>query len=329
MNHCLSLLHNQVCTRLEASHSLAPWCLTTHTPSSFPLVATTARQTPHLCALLPLAGATPECSPRGNRAWPFLSPSSSPSNPLAPCFIPLEFSFCKALTLFVKGHMLLPSSQDTSILPVLTFLFARVSHVLSPFFLWPHGPCCIASPRGCVCPLMVVDMPLGELCGWACAICTRLSLPVHLPCVPSCTLFFLHLKIIVSFQQSHMHPPCTLLHTYPHSHLVWPSTSGSTSRFLLALTLLSFVLWSILGPHSQSSSIRVFPSVLYFSEGKKGEEMGAGLGSCLQWVVGEKPDQRKAPLTVEAEDGPVWREMVSFLHCGVLGKGAPQISINQ
>jgi len=73
----------------------------------------------------------------------------------------------------------------------------------------------------------------------------------------------------------------------------------------------------------------VFPSVLYFSEGKIGEEMGAGWGSSLQWVVGEKPDQRKAPLTVEVEDGPGWQEMVSFLHCGVLGEGAPQISINQ
>ena len=219
------------------------------------------------------------CSHRGNRAWPFLSPSSSPSNPLAPCLIPLEFSFCKALTLFVKGHMLLPSSQHTSVLPVLTLLFARVSHVLSPFFLWPHVPCCIASPHGCVCPLMVMHMPLGELCGWACAICTRLSLPVHLPRVPSCTLFFLHLKIIVFFQQSHMHPPYTLLHTFPHSHLVWPSPSGSTSRFLLALTLLSFALWSIPvhthNPPLQECSLRFCIFLRARREKKWGQVWGA------------------------------------------------------
>lgn len=33
------------------------------------------------------------------------------------------------------------------------------------------------------------------------------------------------------------------------------------------------------------------------------------MGSCFQWIFGENPDQRKAPLTVEMEDGPVGREV--------------------
>lgn len=154
----------------------------------------------------------------GNRAWPFLSPSSSPSNPLAvhtaTRFVPLEFSFCKALFLSrLTCSFPLPNTHLSS-------LFS-----LSCLHMWFHmcslhpscGHMCPAvfpSLTAACAPLMVMDMPLGELCGWACAICTCPGLSVHLPCVPSCTLFFLHLKIVF-FQQSHMHPPCTLSHTFP------------------------------------------------------------------------------------------------------------------
>lgn len=66
--------------------------------------------------------------------------------------------------------------------------------------------------------------------------------------------------------------------------------------------------------HTQNRPLpRVLPLVLCFSGGKKGEEMGAGLGSCFQWIFGENPDQRKAPLTVEMEDGPMGREVASLL----------------
>lgn len=55
--------------------------------------------------------------------------------------------------------------------------------------------------------------------------------------------------------------------------------------------------------------------------------MGAGLGSCFQWIFGENPDQRKAPLTVEMEDGPVGREVASLLHCGVSwGRSSPNLN---
>ncbi|KAB0402867.1 hypothetical protein E2I00_019814, partial [Balaenoptera physalus] len=84
------------------------------------------------------------------------------------------------------------------------------------------------------------------------------SLPSRL-CVP------------LSWSWSHMHPPCTLLRTFPQF------------TFGVAVHILSV-------------------------SHLKGEEMGAGLGSCFQWIFGENPDQRKALLTVEMEDGPMGRK---------------------
>ena len=190
----------------------------------------------------------------GNRAWPFLSPSSSPSTPWPSTqphvFAPLEFSFCKALFLSrLTCSFPLPNTHLSSLFSLVCT--CGFTCALSTLPVGHTCPAVFPSLMAACAPLMVMDMPLGELCGCACAICTCPSLSVHLPCVPSWTLFFLHLKIVF-FQQSHMHPPCTLSHTFPQ----FPSGGAIHIWVYITLTLLSFALWSTLGPHSKSSSIK-------------------------------------------------------------------------
>jgi hypothetical protein len=104
---------------------------------------------------------------------------------------------------------------------------------------------------------------------------------------------------------------------FPPSHICWDHPYPvliivSAQTFLLSLLHSS----STLSLYSQSS----FP---------KRKEMGAGLGSCFQWIVGENPDQKKALLTVGMDR---WTygvgSGVPFTLC-CFREGAPQISINQ
>lgn len=221
----------------------------------------------------------------------------------------------------------------------LTHIYPRCSH----FLVCTCGFTCALSTLPVATRALLYSLPSWRrvplswswICPWERCVGGRVPF-VHVqvylctcpvcPCVPSS---FCTLKLCSSSRAICTHPAhCHTLS--PDFHLVGPSTSGSTSHSVSARTHPA-LLCALEHPRSTLKVLlyKVLPSVLYFSEGRKGEEMGTGLGSCLQWVVGENPEQRKAPLTLEAEDGPVWWEMVSFLHCGVLGEGSPQISINQ
>lgn len=269
----------------------------------------------------------------GNRAWPFLSPSSSPSTPWPSTqphvFVPLEFSFCKALFLSrLTCSFPLPNTHLSSLFSLLVCT-CETTCALSTL------PVATRALLYSLPSWWRVPLSWSWICPWESCVGVRVPF-VHVqvylctcPVCPHVPSSFCTLKLGSSSRAICTHPAhCHTLS--PNSHLVGPSTSGSTSHSVSARTHPA-LLCALEHPWSTLKVLlyKVLPLVLYFSEGRKGEEMGTGLGSCLQWVVGENPDQRKAPLTLEAEDGPVWWEMVSFLHCGVLGEGSPQISINQ
>lgn len=83
--------------------------------------------------------------------------------------------------------------------------------------------------------------------------------------------------------------------TFPGSRVAAPSASSpGHAGFLLAASLPSFVLRDHLGPQADHPSQECSLCFWVFL-GAREKKWGAGLGSCFQWIVGEAPDQRKAP----------------------------------
>lgn len=144
--------------------------------------------------------------------------------------------------------------------------------------------------RGHGCALVSVWVGVCHLSGMLSCVLRTFTHPhssTHFPCVYSRYLVYpypLHLKIIVFFQQSHMCPPCTSLCTFPQFMFGGAMHTLSSSHLASARTFRPLLCAHV--PPSVHIHNHLLPRLLPLAlclSGRmiKGEEIGAGLGSCF------------------------------------------------